>query len=237
MSHKCESGNEGKRSILYTVRSWGMRQTVKPHQFLLLLFIFLSVFVMHSYSSPDTQLYNHFFSRLPLLSTHTETPWGRIFGSFQRTHKHTDTCTSGLQRGYLWSITHRGIPSSDTNQNNRRLYLISFNICTRKMCKYVNSFVQWCIKLQKKRENKWSPAGKEVRSRAAWKHNRTIYMFKTTRKALFLHPAHRAPWQSERELFINTYSKHTPAGQSHLAESWYPTQSTKETHLCTLAIL
>lgn len=82
--------------------------------------------------------------------------------------------------------------------------MISFNICTTKMCKYVNSFVQWCIKLQKKRENKWSPAGKEVRNRAAWKHNTTIYMFKTTLKALFLHPVRSSPWQSGRELFINT---------------------------------
>lgn len=31
-----------------------MKQTVKPHQFLLLLFI---LFVMHSYLSPDTHLY------------------------------------------------------------------------------------------------------------------------------------------------------------------------------------
>lgn len=93
-------------------------------------------------------------------------------------HTHIDKCTLGLQRGYLclWSITHRGIPLSDTNQNNRRLYLISFNICTRKMCKYVNSFVQWCIKLQKKRENKWIPTGKEVRNRAAWKHNNNLYV-------------------------------------------------------------
>jgi len=153
-------------------------------------------------------------------------------------HTHTHTCihTPGLQRLYLWSNTHKGIPSSDTNQNNRKLYLISFNICSRKMCKYVNSFVQWCIKLQKKRENKRIPAGKEMRTRAAWMHNRTIYMFKTTRKALFLHPVHSSLWQSGRELFINT-----PLNTLHRVNcSWLRADTqhmVPERHICGFAIL
>lgn len=68
--------------------------------------------------------------------------------------------------------------------------MISLNICTRKMCKYVNSFVQRCRKLGKKAEKTVKPrgeGGREVRNGAALKNNRTIYVFRTTRKALFLH--------------------------------------------------